>query len=81
MLSSVYIATPNEITGSVDEVNQKPYVSASGSSSRAFRYISAYVRLPTQQNLDSASFDLACRIFAFPICAQRSTRAEDYDGG
>lgn len=71
-----WIAAPNEITGSVDQIGDSLYVSAewasaprrdgSGTESRTFS-------LPTQTSIGNASFELACRIFLTRIAPGQPT--------
>ena len=61
-----WITSPNEITGSVDQLGSNIYISAvwpyapranaGGTEQRTYS-------LPVQNDLNAASFDLACRIF------------------
>jgi hypothetical protein len=60
-----WIVAPNEITGSVDQINQQVIVSASWDNPPHSRNASPawqMLVLPTQPTLQAASFDLACRI-------------------
>jgi len=60
-----WIVAPNEISGSVDQINQQIIVSANWASPphvRDTRTTWQMLVLPTQATLQAASFDLACRI-------------------
>jgi hypothetical protein len=60
-----WIVAPNEITGSVDQLDQKIYVSAdwaNAPNAQDPRVIARSLLVPPQTTLQNASFDLACRI-------------------
>ena len=60
-----WIVAPNEITGSIDQIGQQIYVSAEWANAPNSQDSSATGRtlmVPPQATLQTASFDLACRI-------------------
>jgi hypothetical protein len=60
-----WIVAPNEITGSIDQIDQQIYVSANWASApnpQDSRVTGQPLLVPPQTSLQNASFDLACRV-------------------
>lgn len=77
------IKTPNEITGSVDQIGTQIYISADWKSAprRNGKGTEPHTfALPPQTDLNLASFDLACRIFLIRVApTQPMLRSADED--
>src|ERR1700674_3206277 len=71
-----WIVAPNEITGSIDQIGQQIYVSAEWANAPtpdSSRVTGQTLLVPPQTTLQTASFDLACRILFTRIPADHAS--------
>jgi hypothetical protein len=76
-----WIVAPNEITGSIDQIDKQIYVLADwtdAANAQGSRGVGPPLLVPPQTSLEDASFDLACRIL-FAQIPSSDTPLKDVD--